>query len=260
MSGSSIGGTGADDAGPTGAAVPALDVTTDNETITLTEADVFTFGRSPSCTVSFDATDRSISRVAGRIEFDGSSWVLTNASTSRPLYTVDDIGLRRTLAVGSSEIIKAGVTRIVVVGSQTHELVVCLGADGSVTPSIDAEARAGNGADRTFLPSLTANERIAITAVAEGYLLPHPRHDPRPRTYNEAGDRIGVAGIVIRKRVENVRKKLLDAGVFQVEGPDARAAVVEFALAVRLVTADDLSSLCSADTPGGLLNGDQRGQ
>ncbi len=199
----------------------------------------FTFGRSPGCDLTLDDSDRSISRVAGLIEYVDGVWFLVNASTSRPLYLISEVGLRRTIPTGGREVLPSGETRVVVVGVRTHELVLAVG---------EAALAAGGhvdlgSADRTAMPSITANERIALVAVAEGYLLPHPRHDPQPRTYTQAGERVGLPMSTVRKRVENVRKKLIDAGIFQVEGADARAATVEFALAVRLITGADLPLL-----------------
>lgn len=125
-------------------------------------------------------------------------------------------------------------------GVRTHELVVVVGVEEVAAAG---HLHAPGGGDRTWMPAVTYNERVALVAVAEGYLLPHPRHDPNPRTYAQAALRLDLPVSTVRKRLENVRKKLMDAGVFQVEGADARAATVEFALAVRLVTAADLPLL-----------------
>lgn len=211
----------------------------------------FTFGRSPSCDLTLDDTDRSISRVAGRIEYVGGFWTLFNTSSSRPLYLIGEVGLRRTIPTGGREVLPNGETRIVVVGVRTHELVLAVG-DAAVAAADHIDLTRLD-ADRTTMPTITANERIALVAVAEGYLLPHPRHDPQPRTYNESADRLGLPVSTVRKRVENVRKKLIDAGVFQIEGADARAATVEFALAVRLITGADLPLL---DAPPSADEGD----
>lgn len=201
----------------------------------------FTFGRSPECDLALDETDRSISRIAGRIERSEGSWVLRNASTSRPLYLVDDVGLRRTLAVGSVAAIPPGHMRVMVVGTRTHELLLSVGEHPARV--VGAVSNPLTSADHTLLPSVTPNERLALVALAETYLLPHPRHDPAPRTYGAAAARLGLPETTVRKRVENVREKLLDAGLFAVETADALAAVVEFALAVRMLTPKDLSLL-----------------
>lgn len=201
----------------------------------------FTFGRSPRCDLVLDETDRSISRIAGRIEFTDGAWFLVNTSGSRPLYVTETVGLRRTIPTGGREVLANGETRIVVMGVRTHELVVVVGVE-EVAAAGHLHAPGGGG-DRTWMPAVTYNERVALVAVAEGYLLPHPRHDPNPRTYAQAALRLDLPVSTVRKRLENVRKKLMDAGVFQVEGADARAATVEFALAVRLVTAADLPLL-----------------
>lgn len=207
----------------------------------------FTFGRSPGCDLTLDDSDRSISRVAGLVEYVDGVWFLVNASTSRPLYLIGEVGLRRTVPTGGREVLPNGETRVVVVGIRTHELVLAVGE-----AAVAAHAHlgpTGSGSDRTTMPSITVNERTALLAVAEGYLLPHPRHDPQPRTYNEAGERLGLPVSTVRKRVENVRRKLIESGVFQIEGADARAATVEFALAVRLITGADLPLLDAPPSP-----------
>lgn len=206
----------------------------------------FTFGRSPECDLVLDETDRSISRVAGRIEYADGAWFLVNASGSRPLYLIGDVGLRRTVPTGGREVLAGGETRVVVVGVRTHELLLVIG-DEAVAALEDQAAH--GGADRTLMPAITANERVALVAIAEGYLLTHPRHDPQPRTYVQAAERLGLPVSTVRKRLENVRRKLIDAGVFQIEGADARAATAEFALAVRLVTAADLPLLDAPAPP-----------
>ena len=217
----------------------------------------FTFGRGQGCVLVLDPTDRSISREAGRIEWTGASWVVRNSSTSRPLYVVNEVGLRHTLPVGAQETLHAGEARILVVGTRTHELR--LGIAGDRLPGVGAESARDDepAADLTFLPSITRNERMALAALAEGYLLDHPRHDPNPRTYAAAAERLSLPETTVRKRLENVRRKFVGAGVFVVEGADSRASLVEFVLAVKLITARDLAEL---DEPTSAGQGDPDGE
>ena len=206
----------------------------------------FTFGRGEACGLVLDPTDRSISREAGRIGWNGASWVVRNSSTSRPLYVVNEVGLRHTLPVGSEESLRSGGTRIIVVGATTHELRLSVGRLAEPLSAEGSAATLAPSAELTFLPSITHNERTALVALAEGYLLEHPRHDPQPRTYAAAAARLGLPETTVRKRLENVRRKFVGAGIFQVEGSDSRAAVVEFVLAIKLVSVDDLHLLQAA--------------
>lgn len=71
--------------------------------------------------------------------------------------------------------------RVVVVGTRTHELLLSVGEHPARVVEVVSDPLAA--ADHTLLPSVTPNERLALVALAETYLLPHPRHDPAPRTY-----------------------------------------------------------------------------
>ncbi len=213
----------------------------------ITQSDApFTFGRSPDCSLQLTVSDRSIPRVAGRISWSGQTWELKNVSTSRPLYIVDNVGLKRTLPVGDVAAIRPGRTRVLVVGAQTHEISVAIDEVADTEHSI-AVPTASDASEETTMPPITRNERIALVALAEGYLLPYPRYDPAPRTYGAAAERLGVPEATVRKRVENVRNKLIASGVFQIEASDARAGLVEFVLATQLVRSADLALLDEPD-------------
>lgn len=203
----------------------------------------FTFGRGTDCSLTLDGTDRSISRLAGSIGWDGERWVLRNESNSRPLYCITEPGLRRLLATGEVLPLSPGRLRVQVTGVRTHELsLVVEGADEAARPDSNAE-ESKSVLEATMPLSVTANERVAILALAEGYLLDHPRYDPRPRTYADAATRVALPESTIRKRIENVRRKLVKAGVVQLETGDARAQMIEFLLATRVIGKADLPLL-----------------
>lgn len=212
----------------------------------------FVFGRDDDCDLVLDAGDRAISRQAGRICWDGVSWVVRNTSGTRPLYQINEAGLRAVVPTGASATIPGGVSRILVIGGvYAHELRVCLGDPGSTgDPSPGGGAGdpspVGQDSERTLLPAMTRNERAAVVALVEGYLHDHPRYDPRPRTYAEAADRLDLPVATVRKRIENLRQKLLRSGVVELDAPDARAALAEFVLATRLVDRADLALLDEA--------------
>ena len=58
-------------------------VTVDATEFRLDPDDVFTFGRSPDCTMCLDSADTGISRLAGAITSERSSWWLENRSCVR---------------------------------------------------------------------------------------------------------------------------------------------------------------------------------
>jgi hypothetical protein len=203
-----------------------------------------TFGRSPSTDLPLGTDDPSISRVAGEIVAADDGWVVRNRSSSRPLHRIDDTGLRVAIPVGSCHRLVDPTTRIVVVGSiHTHliTLVQQVGAEPVRSPETHV-----TDDENTVRPVLTSNERRAAVALVEGYLLDPPRHDPHPRTYAEAAERLALPSATVRKRIENVRSKLIDCGVVELQQPDARSALAEFLLSSRLVTADDLDLLDEA--------------
>lgn len=129
----------------------------------------FTFGRGTDCSLTLDGTDRSISRLAGSIGWDGERWVLRNESNSRPLYCITEPGLRRLLATGQEVLpLSPGRLRVQVTGVRTHELsLVVEGADEAARPDSNAE-ESKSVLEATTSPSVTVNERVAILALAEG--------------------------------------------------------------------------------------------
>ena len=97
----------------------------------------------------------------------------------------------------------------------------------------------------TIKPLFTYNEFRAIVAVcSRADPSEHPRYEPRPRTYAEAAERLELPAATVRKRIENVRQKLVDSGVVELRQPDARLALAEFLLSTpALVTPADLPVL-----------------
>ena len=64
---------------------------------TLAPGDRLTFGRARECGVCLDPDDLAISRIAGIVEFEHGTWWVANASATRPLSVVDDLGFRSVL-------------------------------------------------------------------------------------------------------------------------------------------------------------------
>ncbi|WP_344974738.1 hypothetical protein [Streptosporangium fragile] len=85
--------------------------------------------------------------------------------------------------------------------------------------------------------------REALVAMASGYLRRYPHCDPRPLTYQETADLLGLRRDQVRKRIEHLREELLDAPVRGLEGPDARKALCEWFLGMRLIGPRDLDWL-----------------
>ncbi len=207
----------------------------------------FVFGRAADCDLIVHPSDRSISRHAGSFEWDGGNWIVTNRSRTRPIFRVDGSGLRAPIGVGEHHALRPGSTRVAITGEAlTVELSIQVSGDG--TPAAAsfggvASLAATASSEATLLPIITRNERLALVALVEGYLLDHPRYDPQPRTYADAAARLGVPAATVRKRIERIRMKLVECGVVELERADARLTLAEFALATRLVSRADLAEL-----------------
>jgi len=208
----------------------------------------FTFGRDEACTVCLDPVDTGISRVAGSIGQDEGTWWIVNRSAKRTLHVVDETGFSMPVPVALSSgqpsrraVDRPSLTVLVAGDILTHAIEVS--AVG--TPAAQTMADPKNPVPTvTHLPTITDNQREALVALLSGYLQPFPRQSPHPLTYKDAGQVLGVGDTVVRKRIENVRRTLVTSGVPGLEGSDdARRALAEWVLSMRLVTRDDLEWL-----------------
>lgn len=95
----------------------------------------------------------------------------------------------------------------------------------------------------------TPSQRLLILALAEPVLRQHGRSSAAVPTSAEAARRLGWGQTRFNRKLDNVCQKLAKIGVQGVHGApgelasNRRARLVEFAVAVRLVTADDLELL-----------------
>jgi hypothetical protein len=107
--------------------------------------------------------------------------------------------------------------------------------------------------DRVDLPRLTPNQRLLLVVLCERTL----RHPSRGRgdfpTSAEAAARLGWSLTAFNRKLDNVCDRLDRAGVAGLRGGRGnlatrrRTRLIEYALASRLVTADDLSLLPDDD-------------
>jgi hypothetical protein len=213
----------------------------------------FTFGRDAAvCTVCLgvDPVDRGISRLAGSITHDNGVWWISNRSTSRCLHVVDlETGIAVPLPVtrdnwpAARHPVDRPTLAVLVAGEVlVHEIVVT--ASGSDLPVPEKPPDLADPLPtRKLLPPLTDKQREALVAMCEGYLLRFPRYNPEPRTYDEAAGRLGLPSTTVKKRIENVRHQLMEAGVAGLESADARRNLAEWLLSNRLITTTDLEWL-----------------
>lgn len=222
--------------------------------IPLSQGRSLSFGRDRTCDVCLDPADRGISRMAGIVEYKAGTWWVVNCSTKRTLHVVDDSRLAAPLPVNaagwplSRYAIGSLRTTVLVAGDLwTHELIV--EADGF--PCTDSSSKTPSDPRSTIsqAPTLTENRRAALAALASGYLRPYPDYDPRPLSYEEAAALLGIGRCQLRKRIEQIRTQLTDAGVVGLDPVDARRSLCEWSLAMRLISVSDLALLPAVSRP-----------
>jgi hypothetical protein len=179
------------------------------------------------------ADERDISRLAGRILFDDGRWWVRNESDHRFLEVVDP-GANRTTRLAAIGPDRApgrypiGITPLeIVVGGPVLRQVI-----HAVLAPVDGVHPA------TFTLVLTPRQMEAVVALAWWYLQPVPDYRPEPASYAEAAQRLGVTEQRLSRLIEDVRVRMIDAGLpGLVDHGDAPAAVCAHALANRLVGA-----------------------
>jgi hypothetical protein len=209
--------------------------------VTIGPEERLTFGRSSSNLLPVGVGDRSVSRVAGEAFWSDGCWWLQNTSKTRPLHRLDDTGLRVPIPVAGRISLIDPLTRVSLVGSIHTHVIVFSHTGASHVPREHEHEHIDDA--KTAEALLSPNEFRAVVALVEGYLEPPPRHDPRPRTYSEAAERLGIPASTVRKRIERARAKFVEAGVVELCCPDARVELAEFVLSTRMVGRDDLDLL-----------------
>jgi hypothetical protein len=207
----------------------------------------FTFGRAESCTFCLDKLDRGISRIAGAFIFEHGTWWIINRSETRSLHIVDAVGLSVPLPVSRSgwpssrRAIDPEGLRVLVTGAVwTHELR-CVVAQPFAQSVVGGHTDWPSTATQT--PSITDARKEVLVALVSGYLKPFPRYDPRPLTYSEIAEMVGLPRSTVTKRVEAVRTQLKDHGVPGLDEEDARRPLAEWLLSMRLIVPADLEWL-----------------
>ena len=207
----------------------------------------FTFGRDTSCSHVLDPMDRGISRIAGVVAWENGHWWVVNRSTKRALHVVDALGISVPLPVSRAgwpppkRAVDPGGLRVLIAGDGwTHELRIAY-----AEPPLPSTAAVPEGGDSTVghIPVLTEARKIVLVALTSGYLQPFPRYDPRPLTYADIADMVGLPRSTVVKRIEAVRDQLRESGVPGLDEADARRPLAEWLLAMRLITASDLAWL-----------------
>lgn len=216
-------------------------VTVEDQTFEVGPEESFSFGRSPGSSICLDPDDQAISRRAGSLDFEGSTWWVVNRSTVRPLSIVDDLGFRSVLGPGRRAAV-LGRTRVIVDGtSRSH--TICIEVEG-----IEPEVRdSGRDAPPPGAPTATGEQvlispadRLALVALFAGYLEEGKKYDPYPKSYAAAAARLGWPRTTLVKRIEYLRTRLDQAGVPNMSGWMALTNLAEYVISRGIITKADL--------------------
>jgi hypothetical protein len=201
----------------------------------------FLFGRiDVEDVVGLDPHDTGLSRVAGRILYRGG-WLVMNDSASRPLLVEYPRVVRHhTIAPGSTARLDGPAVIIVPGGILTHALRVTVPVERPAGPAI---RRALAMHKPTDADPLHHADHLALVAIGEGYLRRWPRHDPNPRSYEDAARALGVSSTALRRRIERLREHLAHRGDFIAAGPHALRDLVEHYIDTGSLAVGDLDLL-----------------
>jgi hypothetical protein len=206
-----------------------------------------TFGRSETCTIVLDLTDASISRIAGQVEQrDDRFWVVNHSR--QPIGVRDALGLLTKVLPGQQYAL-AGSSTILVSGSQRRHVLSVDVPDVPAPPRpVEVDGQPTDIGDDVVVRD---DDRKALVALFAGYMEPPPRYRPAPRTYEAAARRLGWPRTKLIRRIEYLRRRLTDAGVPDLNGPDALANLAEFVLASGTIRPADLEHYPHLRHPAG---------
>lgn len=182
---------------------------------------------------------------------DGGLWWLSNIGSTLAATVADDKGLfHARLSPGAR--IPLAFNRILIwftAGPTTYdfEIVVDDPAFASVTTEHDAQDHSGGKTIGSV--SFTADQKLLMVALCEGYLSRgYPGTSQIPSSAAAAA-RIGWTVTRFNRKLDNVCQKLADAGTRGLHGgignlaSNRKSRLVEHALSTRLVTQQDLALL-----------------
>jgi hypothetical protein len=186
------------------------------------------------------------------IRHDGTLWWLANIGSQLSATISDEQArLNAWLAPGAQMplVFERTIVRFTA-GPTSYEMELFIDR-----PPWEADRREPPDAGSTTVGQLplTASQRQLIVALAEPLLRQEGRGTASIPSSADAAERLGWALTRFNRKLDNVCQKLARAGVRGLHGgPDKlasnrRARLVEYSLAVRLVTSDDLAVLDLTD-------------
>lgn len=212
--------------------------------ITHVDHEPLTVGRDAD--VAIDADNRFLHRRFLTLGSSNGVWLLANVGTQLTA-TVSDLDgrLEAFLAPGAVLPLVFGETLVrFTAGPTTYEFTISLPDPAFVASQIDENESGDTTVGRTVM---TPDQLRLVLALAEPALLGHARGGAALPSSGDAARRLGWTTTKFNRKLDNVCQKLAAQGVRGLHGEpgrlasNRRARLVEYALAVRLVTRDDLA-------------------
>ena len=221
------------------------------ETFVKSETEAFRFGRDKTDDypndVGLNRDDLGISRFVGVIEHAGGSWRVTNVSTSQFLRVVDVAsGREYVLPVAtprSKSTHELGGERIdIIVGGAIRRYVLKLSLPARLTENQPGDVL-NTKSTQTLKPVLTERQLAVLIAMAEGYLLPHPRTERVPRTDLQIAERLHIGDKTVSKYVEEIKRVFTNAAITELDLLNARSTICQVAINLGRVDRNSITWL-----------------
>lgn len=176
---------------------------------------------------------------------DGLWWLSNVGSHLSAGVVAGDAGFQATLAPGARVPLVFGVTAVVFsAGPTTYELEIHSGAMPLNLAPVEGPARSGE--TTIGVVSLTESQKLLIVVLAEEVLRRNGTGASSIPSSAQAAARLGWSLTKFNRKLDNVCDKFDQIGVSGVRGGSGRLAsnrrvkLVEYAVAARLVTREDL--------------------
>lgn len=216
------------------------------------EHEPFTIGRDADFVIEDD--NRFLHRQFLSLSTSHGVWLLANVGSQLTATVSDPEGrLEAFLAPGAVlPLVFHDTTVRFTAGPTSYELSVSLPDPAFVASQIDQNDAGDTTVGRTVM---TPDQLRLILALAEPALLGDSRGGTVLPTSGEAAQRLGWKSTKFNRKLDNVCQKLAAQGVRGLHGEpgrlasNRRARLVEYAIAVRLVTRDDLALIDQSDQP-----------
>ncbi|MDW3215458.1 MAG: hypothetical protein R8G01_15760 [Ilumatobacteraceae bacterium] len=209
----------------------------------------FTIGRDADFVIDDD--NRFLHRQFLGLSTAQGVWLLANVG-SQLTATVSDPEGRLEAFVSPGAVLPLVFDRTLVrftAGPTSYEFSIVLSEPAFVASQIDENDTGDTTVGRTVM---TPDQLRLILALAEPALLGQARGGTAMPSSGEAAQRLGWTTTKFNRKLDNVCQKLAAQGVRGLHGEpgrlasNRRARLVEYSLAVRLVTRDDLALISAA--------------